>query len=983
MRHFRLLHLVLAAFAIALATAGEAVTQDQPPTAPILRIEPGMHTTRITRIGVDAACSRMVTGSEDKTARLWDISDKTGGAPRLIRTLRPPIGPGNNGKVWAVALAPDASWSAIGWRWTQGKRELGAVYIVDNTTGSLQHRLPVGHRIANLAISPDGALLAATLRGGLGLRVWDTADWSLVTQDAGYSRRSHGATFDRQGRLWTVSYDGHLRRYERQPGGEGLRLPPTKVKTLGGQEPYSVSVHPRQDLVAVGHLDTTAVEVIDAATLKRRFAADTHGIDNGNLMAVAWSADGQRLFAGGRYALIKGGKDLDSPILVWEREGRGSARELPGTSNTIMGLLPCGDAIALGAQDPAFGLVAPDGTRRLWQDTVKPDMRDTLRAHFRIANEAQRVWFSLGNGGKTPVVFDLTKQQLDAPDGREEDLTQASRTGLPVSGWEDTRRPTLDGRPIRLERYEWSRSLAIAPDAQRFVLGTEWRLRAYDRTGNPLWQKAVPGIAWGVNIPKDGRTVVAAYGDGTIRWHRLSDGQELLALFVHAKDKRWVLWTPKGYYTASPNGESLIGWHINQGWEKEAAFFPASLFRGQYYRPDIVRLVLDTLDEDKAIEEANRRANQPTATPITKALPPVAKIIRPATGTTFAGPTVRLAYTVTSPIGEKIVDVDIKVDGRPISSATRAAVPVNSRDNKNVIEVEIPVPPRDVTVSLVAWSGSDIVRRASEAVAIDLKWTGQAPDTSKLPRLFGLFVGVSDYKADRLDLNYAHRDAEALAAALEAQKGLAYREVTARVLTNEKATRQAILLGLEWLRSSAKQDDIAVIKLAGHGVTDATQFFHFLPHDAKPELPPSVHGISKGRLSEMISRTAGKVVVFVDACHAGDGLATPGAGLGPADMTALVNELGSAQVGAIMYAASTGRQLSSEGRQYRGGHGAFTAALLEGLEGKANKYPPPGIDTGELNPWLNYRVKELTGGQQTPTMVKPTALTDFALALVQ
>ncbi len=30
------------------------------------------------------------------------------------------------------------------------------------------------------------------------------------------------------------------------------------------------------------------------------------------------------------------------------------------------------------------------------------------------------------------------------------------------------------------------------------------------------------------------------YADGAIRWQRLSDGEELLALFVHAKDRRYI-----------------------------------------------------------------------------------------------------------------------------------------------------------------------------------------------------------------------------------------------------------------------------------------------------------------------------------------------------------------------------------------------------------------------------------------------------------
>jgi hypothetical protein len=44
----------------------------------------------------------------------------------------------------------------------------------------------------------------------------------------------------------------------------------------------------------------------------------------------------------------------------------------------------------------------------------------------------------------------------------------------------------------------------------------------------------------------DGRLVVAAYGDGTIRWHRVDDGRELLALSVLADKQNWVAWCCNG-----------------------------------------------------------------------------------------------------------------------------------------------------------------------------------------------------------------------------------------------------------------------------------------------------------------------------------------------------------------------------------------------------------------------------------------------------
>ena len=94
--------------------------------------------------------------------------------------------------------------------------------------------------------------------------------------------------------------------------------------------------------------------------------------------------------------------------------------------------------------------------------------------------------------------------------------------------------------------------------------------------------------------------------DGTVRWYRASDGVELLALFVLADGKRWVAFTPSGYYAAGPGGEDLVGWQVDNGPDQAADFFPASKFRDRFYRPDVVSLVLKTLDETEAVRQAER-----------------------------------------------------------------------------------------------------------------------------------------------------------------------------------------------------------------------------------------------------------------------------------------------------------------------------------------------------------------------------------------
>ena len=63
------------------AVAPALAQQTPPPQEPILRIDPGMHTAPIKRIGVDAACTLLATGSEDKTVRLWRLPEG-----KLLRT---------------------------------------------------------------------------------------------------------------------------------------------------------------------------------------------------------------------------------------------------------------------------------------------------------------------------------------------------------------------------------------------------------------------------------------------------------------------------------------------------------------------------------------------------------------------------------------------------------------------------------------------------------------------------------------------------------------------------------------------------------------------------------------------------------------------------------------------------------------------------------------------------------------------------------
>jgi hypothetical protein len=97
------------------------------------------------------------------------------------------------------------------------------------------------------------------------------------------------------------------------------------------------------------------------------------------------------------------------------------------------------------------------------------------------------------------------------------------------------------------------------------------------------------------------------------------------------------------------------------------------------------------------------------------------------------------------------------------------------------------------------------------------------------------------------------------------------------------------------------------------------------------------------------------------------------------DINAMVNELTSAENGAVVFASSTGKQDSLEDPLW--GNGAFTKALVEALNGKAAYGGHKKITINMLDLYLSERVKELTRGQQTPTTTKPQTIQDFPIAI--
>ena len=205
--------------------SGAALAQDLP-NAPVLRIEPGMHTAPIIDAGTDQSRDLLVTGALENTVRIWALPEL-----RLVRVLRPPIVSGNEGLVGAVALTPDGKIAAVG-GWPAAESGQYAVDLFDVATGRLVRQFKADEPVVALAFSGDGLQLAAGL-SKTGVRVWQVADGTMQ-EDRDFQDQVQALDFG-PGRLAAASSDGAVRLYDATSQDAGLH-PQQRIATEAGHK---------------------------------------------------------------------------------------------------------------------------------------------------------------------------------------------------------------------------------------------------------------------------------------------------------------------------------------------------------------------------------------------------------------------------------------------------------------------------------------------------------------------------------------------------------------------------------------------------------------------------------------------------------------------------------------------------------------------------------------------------------------------------
>jgi len=353
-------------------------------------------------------------------------------------------------------------------------------------------------------------------------------------------------------------------------------------------------------------------------------------------------------------------------------------------------------------------------------------------------------------------------------------------------------------------------------------------------------------------------------------------------------------------------------------------------------------------------------------------------------------------YEITPRTGG-VGDIEIYLNG--VVRQTENAKRLKLKKGKYSIQVDpkliarYQIPGEALQVKVIAKTANNSI--SSRGVVLNHK--SDDKPTYRKPSLHAVMIGVDDYKDDKLDLNYAAKDANDLHQALEqASKKFFNVDDTNRVffynltinregklgtdkIKGKTPAKVNIIQTLEEIEKKSKPEDILLVFFAGHGeIVDKDQLL-LLTTEATST---NFEGIRMRELLDQLNKIpAGKRVLILDACHSGAAINN----LDYAQLTGKrdvkdaerqsqrLKELDklASKSGFAIITASSSDQKALELPQYE--HGLMTYALLNAMLN--NKTSLDENNQLQLEKWLiatEEEVKKLNQNQSAERMVPVT-----------
>lgn len=1006
------------AFLLATSSLGENLNE------PIFRISGEEHTSDIARLATDARGKWLATVSSDKAVMIWRMP-----SGQREAVLRIPIGPGEEGVLESVAMSPDGSLVAVsgitGPAWSQGY----AVYVLDRASGRMVHRLPgLSTPASDLRWSLDGKLLAVGLKApSSSVVLYRTNTWASVGTDTDYDGSVGSVEFLSGDRMLTASTDGLLRLY--QVSDKVLtRIQETTVP--GGAELSLARVHPNGEKIAVNFCSSNKVTVIDARTLKLLYAVNTGPISEGFTLnrevscdRLAWSPDGRYLYRGGNERRSK-----YYAVDVWDQEGHGEKKSISVARETISDLLTTpGNGVIWSANNGVWGVLRDDAMAIMRERktinfkvarhygvaatagsfSMMPDYdnevvsnekgietrsfptlnrESNLGKSIQLSEQGNVISFVTGADSLQRVYFDVLQQsyvegnsgltRLNPFDAHWVSAGKGREGGLSIAG-----------QAIKLPNGDSPVSLVLAPDRNTVYVGSQHAIFKYKSSGRLEWQAPSSGAVLDMATSADGRFVAAAMNDGTLRWYLAAEGRELVAIFPLADMKRWVMWTPEGYYSATPGTEDLIGWHLNQGKDKEASFIPSGQLYDVFFRPDIVQAKFrgDDISSMITITAAQALKMPPPILSFTK-VPSTTKsnmerVCYKAVATRGGIGEVRLfqngkliksdGFYRETVAKDRGADANIKlaaIDSAAVSralkltkTAQKAEPPMvsNSKGNEYSECQEVETIPGDNEISVAAFNANNTIQSSLETTHFT------ADRKAEAPRLYVLGIGIDKYTASENNLSYAVKDATDFRGMIQAKaKGLFdAANIHIEGLNDAQATKAGIQQAIAAISARVKPWDSFILFVASHGYLQGNQYYIVTADfDGMIDTDKMISSNEIVGMSKNI-KSLSQLLIF-DTCHAG-GVDNIIGGLYDARMSVMAKKMG-----LHIYASAGSTQTALDGYQ---GNGLFTHALLDSMSANSTDSNHDNevsvAELGESAKQETMSISKQLGFPQSPTII--------------
>jgi WD40 repeat protein len=957
---------------------------------PYLMLDTGGHMSLIKGVSFTPDGKQLVSGGDDKVIRVWDWQ-----AGRTVRTIRGQVGIGSEGTLFSVVLSPNGKWlAAAGWTdpATASVPCCGDIRLYDFPSGRLVTLLK-GHRsvVDKLAFSEDSRyLISGSGLGDLSAIIWDVEKLQAVQRLQGHTAEVYAVGFSPDStRAVTGSYDGTLKLWSVKDGKE--------IATLRGHKERvpALAVSPDGNIIASG--DSTGDLMLWDGHTGRNLR--TLGNQGGYVGAMRFTSDGKWLLSTCGYS------GCQSTQRVWDVATGRQIRSYTRQNSTVLGLAisPDGRYVATAGssnQEIHVWELATGETKKILVGTGLPRWAVGFSADGK-----QMAWGSVWRSAPdhqshtseatSPILYQLrlptAGQPLGEPERVDKEIPGAfaravtSRGAYTIShrkggdyGYDGTLDIKKNGQTVAsitrnsVDGYgHWA--YTFTPDGQTIISGgANGFITAYDLKGQKLGNFiGHGGVIWAVTVSPDGRFLISGSDDQTVRLWNIKT-RELLVTLFHGTDGEWVMWTPQGYYAASPGADKIVGWQISRGPDRNADYVGAEQLRQHLNRPDIVEKAIILASAEQAVREApgtTFKLSDLLARPV-----PKFKIVSPAANSAQQGGRAVVKIAV-EPTPDEVRLIRVQVNGRNVLEQTPDVGTGGIRTGEHLLTVPLAKGRNEVRIAL-----TNVIGEKAETLVLNQTGDG---DLDRRGTLHILAIGVNDYKGlgnncgdtgrESCNLTSAVPDASAFAEAVKSRLGPSHRDVKMRVLVNgapdpnDEPTAARIIDAVDLLRQ-ADETDTVVLFIAGHG-DNAGPDYRFLATDAS-WMSGALRGstvVPWQTLQGAVEAAKGRRILFIDTCHSGN---------------AYNQRLGNAAYHAniIAYTAARFDQLAVEDFQLK--HGIFTYAVVEGLDGKAAIAPRGEISTKSLADYIRTRVGAMARAfnrEQEPQYFMGRDAQDFVL----